>query len=66
MSDFVVREWKLDPYPGDQAPPHVHWSSDEALSEMIGGPTARAPWYSFPQESLTLLLLEIHALYVFW
>jgi hypothetical protein len=23
MADFVIRRWDLEPYPGDQAPPHV-------------------------------------------
>lgn len=31
MADFVLREWNLAPYPGDQAPPHIHHRSDEAF-----------------------------------
>ena len=31
MPDFVLRQWDLAPYPGDQAPPHVHHASDEAF-----------------------------------
>jgi quercetin dioxygenase-like cupin family protein len=36
VPDFVVRRWELDPYPGDQAPRHVHHGSDEAFC-VIGG-----------------------------
>lgn len=36
MSDFVVRRWDLAPYPGDQAPPHVHLESDEAFCVLNG------------------------------
>lgn len=36
MADFVVREWVLVPYPGDQAPPHVHHGSDEAFYVLDG------------------------------
>lgn len=36
MADFVIREWALSPYPGDQAPPHVHLSSDEAFYVLDG------------------------------
>jgi len=32
----VIREWNLDPYPGDQAPPHVHHGSDEAFYVLSG------------------------------
>lgn len=31
MPDFVIRQCDLAPYPGDQAPPHVHHASDEAF-----------------------------------
>jgi quercetin dioxygenase-like cupin family protein len=31
VADFVIRQWDLAPYPGDQAPPHVHYGSDEAF-----------------------------------
>jgi effector-binding domain-containing protein len=31
VADFVLREWNLAPYPGDQAPPHIHHRSDEAF-----------------------------------
>ena len=34
--DFVIREWALAPYPGDQAPPHVHYESDEAFYVLDG------------------------------
>lgn len=36
MPDFVIREWDLRPYPGDQAPPHVHHGSDEAFYVLDG------------------------------
>lgn len=36
MPDFVIREWALRPYPGDQAPPHVHFNSDEAFYVLEG------------------------------
>ena len=36
MNDFVLRRWDLEPYPGDQAPPHVHHRSDEAFCVLRG------------------------------
>lgn len=36
MVDFVIKEWNLDPYPGDQAPRHVHYGSDEAFYVLDG------------------------------
>ena len=36
MNDFVIRRWDLEPYPGDQAPPHVHHRSDEAFCVLRG------------------------------
>ena len=36
MADFVLREWNLAPYPGDQAPPHIHHRSDEAFIVLDG------------------------------
>lgn len=36
VADFVVREWALRPYPGDQAPPHVHFEADEAFYVLDG------------------------------
>ena len=36
MADFVIKEWNLAPYPDDQAPPHVHHSSDEAFYVLDG------------------------------
>lgn len=36
MPDFVVRRWDLEPYPGDQAPRHVHHGSDEAFCVVDG------------------------------
>ena len=36
MADFILREWNLAPYPGDQAPPHIHHRSDEAFIVLDG------------------------------
>ena len=36
VDDFVIRRWDLQPYPGDQAPPHVHHRSDEAFCVLRG------------------------------
>jgi len=36
MVDFVIREWRLEPYAGDQAPLHVHHASEEALVCISG------------------------------
>ena len=36
MADFVIREWTIAAYPGDQAPPHVHHRSDEAFYVLDG------------------------------
>jgi quercetin dioxygenase-like cupin family protein len=36
VADFVLREWNLAPYPGDQAPPHIHHRSDEAFIVLAG------------------------------
>jgi quercetin dioxygenase-like cupin family protein len=36
VADFVIRQWDLAPYPGDQAPPHVHHGSDEAFYVLDG------------------------------
>jgi uncharacterized cupin superfamily protein len=36
VADFVIKEWNLAPYPGDQAPPHVHHGSDEAFYVLDG------------------------------
>jgi uncharacterized cupin superfamily protein len=36
VNDFVLRRWDLEPYPGDQAPPHVHHRSDEAFCVLRG------------------------------
>ena len=36
MADFVLRRWELRPYPGDQAPPHVHHESDEGFCVLRG------------------------------
>jgi quercetin dioxygenase-like cupin family protein len=36
MADFVLREWSLEPYPGDQAPLHVHHRGDEAFYVLEG------------------------------
>ncbi|MGH3508727.1 MAG: cupin domain-containing protein [Nocardioidaceae bacterium] len=36
MADFVIREWTLAPYAGDQAPLHIHHRSDEAFYVLDG------------------------------
>jgi quercetin dioxygenase-like cupin family protein len=36
VNDFVLRRWDLEPYPGDQAPAHVHHRSDEAFCVLRG------------------------------
>ncbi len=36
MVDFVIREWHLEPYPGDMAPLHVHHAGDEGFI-VLGG-----------------------------
>lgn len=36
MADFDIREWTLDPYPGDQAPLHIHHRGDEAFYVLDG------------------------------
>jgi quercetin dioxygenase-like cupin family protein len=36
VADFVIREWDLAPFSGDQAPPHVHHGSDEAFYVLDG------------------------------
>ena len=36
MGDFVIREWRLEPYDGDQAPLHVHQAGEEAFVCISG------------------------------
>jgi uncharacterized cupin superfamily protein len=36
VADFVIREWRLQPYEGDQAPLHVHHRGDEAFIVLEG------------------------------
>ncbi|MGN6611038.1 MAG: cupin domain-containing protein [Angustibacter sp.] len=36
MTGFVVRQWKLAPHEGDQAPLHVHHAGDEAFFVVEG------------------------------
>ena len=36
MSDFVVRDWRLDANRGDQAPLHVHHGGEEAFICLEG------------------------------
>lgn len=36
MTGFVVRQWKLAPHEGDQAPLHVHHAGDEAFFVIEG------------------------------
>jgi quercetin dioxygenase-like cupin family protein len=48
--DFVIREWLLEPYDGDQAPTHIHHEGEEAficldgdLEVMVDGSRATVP-----------------------
>ena len=36
MADFVIRDWRLDPYDGDQAPLHIHHAGEEAFICLDG------------------------------
>ena len=36
MADFVLREWTLQPFDGNQAPLHVHHRGDEAFYVLDG------------------------------
>ena len=36
MADFVIRDWHLDPYDGDQAPLHIHHAGEEAFICLDG------------------------------
>ena len=36
MADFILREWSLEPFPGDQAPLHIHHRGDEAFYVVDG------------------------------
>jgi quercetin dioxygenase-like cupin family protein len=36
MGDFVIRDWRLDPYDGDQAPTHIHHAGEEAFVCLEG------------------------------
>jgi quercetin dioxygenase-like cupin family protein len=36
MSDFVIRDWRLDASEGDQAPLHVHHGGEEAFICLDG------------------------------
>jgi quercetin dioxygenase-like cupin family protein len=49
-TDFVIRDWRLDPFDGDQAPTHIHHAGEEAfvclegdLSVTIDGTRTRVP-----------------------
>ena len=49
-TDFVIRDWRLDLYDGDQAPTHIHHAGEEAfvclegdLSVTIEGTRTRVP-----------------------
>ena len=50
MPDFVIQDWTLEPYDGDQAPPHIHHAGEEAficldgdLEVMVDGDRATVP-----------------------
>jgi uncharacterized cupin superfamily protein len=34
--DFVIQDWRLDPYDGDQAPTHIHHAGEEAFICLEG------------------------------
>jgi quercetin dioxygenase-like cupin family protein len=36
MPDFVIQDWQLEPFDGDQAPTHVHHASEEAFVCLDG------------------------------
>ena len=36
MADFVIRDWRPDPYDGDQAPLHIHHAGEEAFICLDG------------------------------
>jgi len=36
MADFLIRNWHLDPYDGDQAPLHIHHAGEEAFICLDG------------------------------
>lgn len=36
MNDFVIRRWRLEPYPQPQAPLHVHERGDEGFIVLEG------------------------------
>ena len=36
MADFVIRDWHLEPYDGDQAPLHIHRAGEEAFICLDG------------------------------
>ena len=36
MADFVIRDWELSGYEGDQAPPHIHHGGEEAFVCIAG------------------------------
>jgi quercetin dioxygenase-like cupin family protein len=35
-TDFVIRDWELDPFDGDQAPTHIHHAGEEGFV-CLGG-----------------------------
>jgi quercetin dioxygenase-like cupin family protein len=50
VSDFVIEDWNLEPYDGDQVPPHLHFEGEEAfvcisgdLEVMADGVRRRVP-----------------------
>ena len=36
MPDFIIRDWRLEPNEGDQAPLHVHHAAEEAFVCLDG------------------------------
>ena len=50
VPDFVIQDWHLEPYDGDQAPTHVHHAGEEAfvclagdLEVTVGGERSTVP-----------------------
>ena len=35
-TDFVIRDWRVEPYDGDQAPTHIHHAGEEAFVCLEG------------------------------
>jgi quercetin dioxygenase-like cupin family protein len=54
VPDFVIQEWHLEPFEGDQAPTHIHHAGEEAfvclagdLEVTVGGERSTVPQGGF-------------------